>query len=549
MIVPDRHVVRAWQRRARALVRANPVLAAQRPRRLALWNRQHSWGALRWLVPPAAFAAGFSEFTVNHLVLFGLVWTLCVTFHRATTWTLAMHSTDQLVFYFVFPVPNDTVLAHQRKLLLRASTWIGFDWAAALLGLALRDGGTLDWVLIPLVGFAAWAVTLAFALVLVWRWPTPNYHFGSTACWLLLILGMNLHVGFDWLAGAFGYGTPAGWVAFAWKQARTGAPLGWVLLVLLGAGGFVLVRLMLARFARTFSVERAFAFLDGPLVAAGAPVAAESSPPAAPVALEPLRETWAGLISRPLGELTPRTDPLERAILRLLPARDRLLADYYRPAGALRWSRGWLLALGGLGLAVLLRTAGFPFVWVSIASVGIFALPLFGGTWPGFSSAFVFQTQVGMHSLLPLGYWETARLMLLTNWLRIVAAFPLLVLGAWNGFTPEPLPAADALLMAYRSMMLVACIQPIWVIGSFSRTTNDTSSHWWVTLLALVVVPTLGFALIAAGIGLFVVQHPVAVLLCGFAPIAITLSLLGAYGFAYHRGWFDLVNRSATPQG
>jgi hypothetical protein len=91
-------------------------------------------------------------------------------------------------------------------------------------------------------------------------------------------------------------------------------------------------------------------------------------------------------------------------------------------------------------------------------------------------------------------------------------------------------------------------VQPVWIFLSVSKNTNDASSRWWLTVLIVLIllgglsVLVLGFLAVAAEPGL---RYQVA----GAAGLlAYTHSALGLYGWAYHRGLFDLIGKPADRQ-
>ena len=91
-------------------------------------------------------------------------------------------------------------------------------------------------------------------------------------------------------------------------------------------------------------------------------------------------------------------------------------------------------------------------------------------------------------------------------------------------------------------------MQPVWVFLSVSKNTNDASSRWWLTVLIFLIilgglsVLVLGFIAVAAEPSLPYQVAGAAVLL------AYTHGALGLYGWAYHRGLFDLIGKPADSQ-
>jgi hypothetical protein len=130
---------------------------------------------------------------------------------------------------------------------------------------------------------------------------------------------------------------------------------------------------------------------------------------------------------------------------------------------------------------------------------------------------------------------------------RCVVALPLLVLGIKFGFTAVPLPWDATLGFVWRVLIVVIALQPLWLVGAFSKTTNDTSARWWFSFLAIggIVTGLVGGTVL--GVMLFVSTivtddpSPIVTLTCGALLPALSFGLMAFYGWAWGRGVFDLV--------
>jgi hypothetical protein len=562
VIAPDRRLVKRWRRRVRALVKTNPALARQR-KGVRRWNRPMDATTLRWMVPLVAGAIAASQ-TIPPPILFGLglLWTMSVVFNRAQQWAIA-HSPEALWFHYQHPVTNAAVFAHQRGLLLRSSWWLAADWLVGLSAWAVAAGSPTLGLLAPVVAATQWAAALAVALWLVRRWPRVPYVWGVWACWMALIFGAQAGgTMFTSVLTFLEKACPAGWVIWGMRVAIAGNFAGWAVIVAVGAAAAWLIQHALAAACRDFSMERIFDYqpdADTAVLPAAPPEAgldeivmpgtpASRRPDANPVLVR--QRLTAALHERPGAYLRSRTW-LDRGLAGLLSRRSLVLADFFQPNSLLPWGLGWYIALGGLALALGLQLAGVsPIVagGLSVFSL-LFALPVLGGNWPGFSSVPFYQVQIGMNSCLPIGYWETLRLMLGTNAVRIVAASPLLLVAVRHGFASQPLGFAECVDYTMRLILALFAAQPVFILSCFSKTSNDTSSRWWFTLFLWGALLLGAAILIGCGIALFLLPQPGLAFLAGLGAVVYTHLVLIAYGWAYRCGVFDLVNTAPKTVG
>ena len=89
--------------------------------------------------------------------------------------------------------------------------------------------------------------------------------------------------------------------------------------------------------------------------------------------------------------------------------------------------------------------------------------------------------------------------------------------------------------------MAVLTVQPLWVIGAFSKNSNDSSARGWFT--ALLMLALLGGVMLvgAAGVALFAVDGVLPAIVASAVLLIYTYGALLLYGWAYNRGIFDLV--------
>ena len=568
MIAPDSKFVRRLRGRVRATVEASPALRRERKRTKTGWrNRPFTWGALRFLAPVillVVMLTGAPPARVNAMLV---LWSALIVILRAGQLAGLLHAPGSLWLFYHLPVTNDGVLRHQTALAVRSSLWLGADWLAFGIALAIRSPSVAAWCAAPLFACAQWAAALALAATLA-RWR-PFLPYGTFATALSIVFFLTLRTlempavysGYTGLLlHAFEWGTPAGWLAQGLARAVQGDALGCCVPLGLGAGATALLRWHWSAWRAAFSLERVFDYDSNDLADPASPrwIPAEASPddhplqsdeplppaePAPPIDLIALTGALSHALDQPAGLALFRRGVLERAITRALTLRQRVLVDFLQPRG-FGWSRGWLIALALILAARLFHSAGLsgalPVV-VGLGGVGFFALPLFGGAWIGFNAHGEFQARIGVNSYAPLGFWETARLLLAVAALRTVAAFPLMVLAVRFGVVAEAASWSEALGWAVRALVAVLAVQPIWVIGAFSKNSNDSSARGWFTALLLLALLAGLLVVVPAGIALFAVGELRFALVSGSILLGGTYAALFFYGLAYNRGIFDLV--------
>lgn len=576
MIQPDRKFVRRLRRQTRAAVRTNPVLRRRRRKAPSLWRRHLTWPALRFVVPFFAFFTTCTNPSLSNLLPLAMLWTLCVTLSRAQQITNALHSPVALWVFYQLPVSDHAVARHQQTVILRSSLWLGLDWLGLTLGFALQQSTVSAWALVFLAPPVQWGVALAVALLLVRFWPRLPYGVGLSLGWFALIIGTQLQANAYFretfylpLLAALHWLTPAGWLSWALYAVLQGWYLGWLILCGVGLAAVLGLRPLSRMLQQRFKLNPVFGYdavatdsklpdtVSGALPAETLPETAPPPPlPSAPVRvmspdeLALLRQYLSSHLTQAAGLQLFTRGWLERIITRALPLRLRTLSDFYRQGNQLSWSRGWLIALGLLVLGRGMQYAAFQPVWIgalTIAALVIFALPIFGGIWPGLDDAGVSSRPIGHHSFLPIGFWETSRLMLSVNALRSLAAFPLVALGVHQGFTSVRLAWPETFWWSLIVTIGVLAIQPLWVLGRFSKTTNDTSARWWFTLCMILAGAGLLLAT-AVAIGVLAAASPLGSILVWTGLLLYTHSLLLVYGWAHRCGVFDLIARGNPGQ-
>jgi hypothetical protein len=155
--------------------------------------------------------------------------------------------------------------------------------------------------------------------------------------------------------------------------------------------------------------------------------------------------------------------------------------------GFLFFVRSVVPSLGGLALA--LWCVGFAFLY----------LPTSGGWWPGLSASSSASRRIPYIALLPIGTWELASVMLISNYLRIVVFGGLAIPAVAVAATIFGYDVAGSALKAGIAIGALALLQPIAVTCQFlqsSRLSGCLNLLLIVLLAALVVALILILALV-----------------------------------------------------
>lgn len=563
MITGDGPGLKRWRAAVRRRVKASPELRRERRRTRTRTPALRSWSTLRFAVPLAIALAISAGVPTGLLANWLLLWSTLVTLARAQQIAVLARDPNTLWPWYGWPVTDDEVYAHQRGVALRSSAWLGVDWLVFGLALAWQAGEVTLAVAAPVVAAGQWAASLALALWVV-RWR-PQFPFGRfvVPAGGLVFLAVRFGQGSSQaahpyveglLAGLYA-GTPAGWLSQGLAFLADGNPLGWPLLLGVGAiAGAALVSGARA-FRKVFSPDALFGYETAPAASEAdeadsdhASSDTERSPEAepaahretAPVNIASLRAHLSDVLNAPAGQALTARGPVEHALGWLLDARQRALVDFMVPGG-MPWMRRWVLAIALLAILPIVRAhnpgwaAGPAFIALA------FALPVAGGRWLGFEALRSFQTQIGLTSLVPAGFWEISRLVLMLNALYCVAAFPLVLAIVWLGFAPEGASTWWALDYGARVVGVVIALQPVWLAARFSANTNDTSAGR-IFLLGMVVLIIVGLMVgVSLCVTVMMAETPAVALSCLGVLLLLTHAALGAYGWAWGRGWFDLI--------
>lgn len=560
-ITPDPKAWKPWRRALRQRVKADPEL--RRARRRSPFH-DHDNGIFktgRFLIPLGIAAGAFTGFdhasTLGALVL----WTLLVTIVRTIQVARIFHAPEELWLFYFWPLSDDSVFAHQRTLVLRASVWLGIDWLVFGLATAWNTSAVALAFAAPLLAFGQWAAALAIALFLGRTFPRLSFGWAIPPLCLAIFLSLRFgdqHNAFSpylahlWQAAH--HATPGGALLHAWTLIREGNAFGWIALVLLAGSGFACVLIGARALRAAFNPAVLFdtpanpdADLDAEDYASSPTFSANSSgsPVFSDTELGHLRAIASAVLAKPAGHSFAQRGLIERSCLWFLGPRERVVVDYMLPGGQ-SWLRGWLIAAGLVMLAAIVRPWAPATALIPAAFGLLFALPLGGGRWHGFDTLRVFQSQTNVLAFSPLGFGEIARPLLKLNALRCVLAFPLVLaaLGfAFVALSPANAPFPWALDYSLRITAAVLAFQPVCLIVKFSSNTNDSSASK-LYLFPFVVLLIGGItAVVAFTVTLFMTENASTALICAGALLLLTHTTLLLYGWTWGRRFFDQMAR------
>lgn len=569
---PEAQVVKRLRTAVCAAVAAKPGLRREYRRPPGWLSRRRQGNALRW-VPTIAFgAAGFVAGPGPIVAGYAALWTLLVTFSRMAQLQRFSTSTDLLWPLYQLPVSNAAAAAEIERRWRRGNLWLAADWLLLGLGTCLHAPAEVwRWPLIPIAAGSQAMVAAALAAWMLRRWPRFPSLLPLVGSGLLLFACIQ---GYEtaWLREDFILPllkavllcTPGGWLAEAWLVAGKAHWPGWLAMISLGAAAALIVRPALEKGSEYFRMEALFGYdSDSPLAAdvsaAGFSEDEGESIPVTPGPQHALAATSAGIAmigerfrghcARPTASALLR-GPVESVVRRLLTVRERVVLDCIQPSFVWGWSRSWCIALAALVVSTLLRftpVAPAGIVALTCLALGLFALPVFGLLNSGFDPMHFFQSTTGRISHLPLGYWECSRVLMKIAWLRLCAGLPLLLLGIRFAL-PVDLSWTETIDWGARVLIYVFALQPLWVVMTFSKTTNDSSARWWLTVAFVVMFFAILIELVISAVVMGGVDELGAAALMGVQLAVFTYGTWAMYGWAYRAGAFDLMGKPPSTE-
>jgi hypothetical protein len=227
-----------------------------------------------------------------------------------------------------------------------------------------------------------------------------------------------------------------------------------------------------------------------------------------------------------------------------LKKKEKLEAEFWLGSRAPGWSARWRIALiaTAVGFALTLPdmmllnwAAGLAFA----VSIGM-GMPVIGGVWPATDMGRISGKLSPIFGCYPVSYWRAGWVMFKVNVVRIAAWVPLGLMMGLLGARTVHVGLAEGCWIVARGLIVLVAVMPLFLLGKFSKCTNDSSYlHWRVS--PLLVVTVVVFCIEAMAVVLVIVA-PAEV--AGWSILAMcAVAWLGWWGYGrfYERGKMDLV--------
>jgi hypothetical protein len=182
----------------------------------------------------------------------------------------------------------------------------------------------------------------------------------------------------------------------------------------------------------------------------------------------------------------------------LLNEREKKSADFLCGGHLGLWSDLWRIGLkvAATGVVALLLPKLFaPWIGIAIGAISSsFALPVIGGRWEGMQLVTLSGTVRPACAGIPLSYTEMSRVLAKINLLRYAAWLPIfLVYGALLAWRLQMAPLLGIKVAAEVLLVLIS-FQPILIVGHHSYGTNDTKRLNLHSIVAILVIGSIGIA-------------------------------------------------------
>ncbi len=570
MSLRDRRFERAMGARVRAAVRRTPALRREQRRVRSSRRRDISPATLRGLLT-VLLAVGLTSLGTHGAsldALLGLLALWCAGFTADAAQRLRFHLylAPEILVLALQPIPDDAIFSQQWRRFVRRTGWILADIAAALIVVcAFAQASFIQWLTVVPCALALWMSVVSIATIFVRLRPRAN--FGALSSGLFLLIVSTVVAGFylpdatarmlDGASGPLYLLPPFGWICYVVRQAVLGPealPLLILLPVALLAPGLHRARQRLRLHYQLFASEPPSApdatspeDASEPLAPDAAPAATPelgtgpmpSRPKFTPEQLAVVRTAWQRP-ARPWGH----ADFVERWVVRHLSRRERDLAELLT-AGNTDWTltlrRATILMLASLLAAVTLGPSGHWLCYVGLYFAMTTGVPLLGPPCVGLSIVRMAGSSFPACAGLPLGFRETARLLLKIGIIRILALVPIgLTAGAALGELTGH-QWTSGLAIALKVVFLLIGWQPIGVALQFSQGTNDTRGSTRRQLKFFVAFGPIALAMIGLSATAFAVG-PSGAALCIGATGLLGWATLRLYQHFYDGNAFDLMH-------
>jgi hypothetical protein len=471
------------------------------------------------------------------------LWAAGAAFRWGHHWFQQFYASEDLVVLNFLPLRDAQIFRFQLRRYLASAGWLFWELSLAYLVLAFVEGASSPPMYQLLIAGVLQAV-LVVALAL---------HLASWAHMLPLgIVGVLLRLTAIAVL-IFGTQRPGDTFYFA-QSTEWFLPTGWVNYALFrGTADHVVYTLLVPIFALIYLARYSFDRLRSFYSLAGVEIVPARG--VSPANDEELTGENAGPRPGPTeieDRLLGRTfleglnwqisGALEKFIARCLSERERVITEFL-VAGNPGWTHGlkvsfWIW-VATCTVVLALGQFGGTIIFFAAYILATTSLPLFGGQWRGMRQSASGGMFLPAFSVFPISFNSIAMICLKVNLVRIVAASPLVISFAVLAAYKLDQPPVIGAVAAGKLLLILLCIQPLFVIFPISNTTNDTSSgRTWLKLLVL--IPVL-LALFGAAILIFLSSAPGVVLGCYALLMLLSVILFVVYRKAYRGGSFDLL--------
>jgi hypothetical protein len=479
------------------------------------------------------------------------LWATGAAFRWGHHWFQQFYASEDLVVLNFLPLHDTQIFRFQLRRYLASAGWLFWELGLAYMVLEFVEGASPPPIYqLLLAGLLQAVLVVALALHLAsWAHMLPLGTIGAllrlTAIGVL-IFGAQQPDASSYFTQSAEWFLPTGWVNYALFRGPQDHVVYTLLVPIFGL-------IYLARFS--FDRLRSFYSLAGvEIVPAPAVSTADDDeltgenggPRPGPTEIEDRvfgRKFLEGLNWEFSG-------PMEKFVARCLSPRERVITEFL-VAGNPGWTHGlkvsfWIWVATST-VVLTLGQFGGTIVFFAAYILATTSLPLFGGQWRGMRQSASGGMFLPAFSVFPISFNSIAMICLKVNLLRIIAASPLVISFAILAAYKLGLSPMSGAVVAGKLLLILLCVQPLFVIFPISNTTNDTSSgRTWLKLLFL--IPLL-LALFGAGFLVFLGSHPGVILLSYALLLLLSVIFFVLYRKSYRHGNFDLLTERSPRRG
>ncbi|MBI2682308.1 MAG: hypothetical protein HYX26_03685 [Acidobacteriales bacterium] len=487
---------KAFKRRLRPALRSSPELWKQYKlarRRARSWDAGTIWqGLMASFIVMRAMINPDSDEPALRIITALSLYAMGTALNRCGALLVRMGRSNELLMSFLLPIPKEDVFHFALRRL-----WLGsvpFLFVAMLL-LARAGALLLPWhgvVFGLLAGFGLWIATIAlvpalasllFRLPVLGAWTGLGLVLAACLSFLFpLSLVFEVYQGVRWL--------PPNWLI---QGLLSTADLGsdywtaWLMTVaFVGIGWHSLRRLRSDFYTKYEAVEIV------PLTVEEHPDM--DAPPEDGVALDSdqlrVREEFKAqqaaqdvLVQGLPGGEDAAQGWIENLGAGLFSPRERIVCAFLMGDATSFWSERWRIA-AWISIAIVTSVAllHLPIaIWgYGAAIASAFALPLFGGHWPGWEMRQSAAQVSPMSVAYPIGYWESLRVACKANLVRVATAIPVSLITVIGACWFSGQPVRTGFLIVLRWALVICAAQPFMLHGKFLFHSNfhkSTNRH------------------------------------------------------------------------